>query len=115
MAVIKYTIEYNQGEASAVFNVDNNFFTAEKALMTLDFFLWDYDKDNDPIDEVLKKYALKCFEISAKPSFDSVARCKSEFQDMEGFCRIDGSSGINLIRMESFDFDEDEITVIKQY
>jgi hypothetical protein len=102
----KYSFDYNSGEASACFTVDTDMFTPEVARTTLEFYTWDYDAENDPIDEVLKKYALEVIKILTTKSC-SIEDAKAEFEEYEGFCRLDGSVGIELTKATGYRFDED--------
>lgn len=109
----KYTLNYNYGDAEITFEVDRELFTAEKANIILEFFCWDYDKQADPVEEVLKKYALECFKRSARALFDPGEFLKKEFEDLEGYCKIDGSEGLELISIEQYEFNEDNIYLQK--
>ena len=53
-----YRYDYEQGEASATFKVDYKEFLPETAKALLEFFTWDYDEEANPIDELMKKYAM---------------------------------------------------------
>ena len=70
--------------------------------------MWDYDKDADPIDEVMKKYAMKAIKIATFNGYN-VFGVKEEFNDLEGFCKVDGSSGIELNFVSEYEFDEDAL------
>lgn len=59
-----YTFNYNTYDAEACFKVDTEKFKAEDAKLLLEFFTWDYDKEADPIDELMKKYAIKAIWIA---------------------------------------------------
>ena len=63
MKKYNFTYDYN---AECEFHIDLEKFTKEKAQATLDFFSWDYNEDADPIEEVLKKYAILVFEKASQ-------------------------------------------------
>ena len=51
-----YKFVYGTDEAKVWFSVDTEVFTKEMAESNLDFFDWYYDKEADPIEEIIKKY-----------------------------------------------------------
>lgn len=106
----KYTFNYNSYEASASFEVDHDKFTAEEANATLNFFSWNYDKEADPVDEVLKKYAMKAIKLATFNSHNTYGVI-SDFKDEEGYAPVDGSFGIKLLDVEGYEFDEDGISL----
>jgi hypothetical protein len=101
----QYKFEYNGYDAQVCFKVDTEKFTEEHANATLGFFLWDYDEDANPIDEVMKKYAMKAIKIATFEGYN-IFGVKKEFNDLEGFCKVDGSSGIELISVSEYEFDD---------
>ncbi len=107
-----YTFDYNLGDAKVSFKVDTSIFTKELAQATLDFFTWDagYDEDEDPIDEVMRKYAIEAIRI-ATMNWCGVEGVISEFKNKEGYASIDGSMGIQLESIRSYEFDENEMSV----
>lgn len=111
MAKRKFRVEYSYGRGLVEFEVDPEKFTNEHAQETLDFFSWNYDKEGDPIEEVVKKYALEVFRIGADDSPNGIIRSWNQ----EGFAPIDGSEGIKLTDYESIlpddsDIDLEEVT-----
>lgn len=110
MAIKIFKFTYGLDDAEAVFKVDTDVFTPDLANATLEFFTWDYDEDNDPVEEVMKKYAIQAIKIVTFSHF-STHGVISEFQELEGFAPIDGSLGILLTSIEGFDFNEDELSV----
>lgn len=100
-----YTFNYNVYEAEAAFKVDTEKFTEEKAKATLEFFLWDYDTEADPIDEVMKKYAMEAIKIATFEDYN-LAGVIEAFKNKEGFFPIDGSHGIELNLINEYEFDE---------
>src|SRR4051812_841427 len=106
----KYSFDYDMGEASVTFVVDLEQFTPEMANSTLEFFSWDYDKDADPIDEVMKKYAMKAIQIASDNSFNEFGVI-SEFENEEGFCVIDGRLGIRLTEVTGYELSDDKLQV----
>lgn len=105
-----YTLVYDTHKAEACFRVDTDKFTLEHALETLDFFTWYYDKEANPIDEVMKKYAIEAIIEATFNNYNLFGTIES-FNNKEGFCKIDGSYGIELTRIECFEFDGDDLEV----
>ena len=104
----EYYFNYDNYEAECTFIVDTDKFTSEHAKATLEFFTWKYNKKADPIDEVLKKYAIEAIKISSKYNYNTYGVIH-EFEDHEGFCKIDGSMGITLTAINSFEFEDDQL------
>lgn len=102
----KYKFSYGLGQAELVFEVDSEKFTNELAQETLDFFAWEYDQDEDPVDEVLKKYALEVLRFgSPRASAKGIVRMWNQ----EGFAPINGEFGVTLIEYEGFEFLEHDL------
>lgn len=108
-----YDFEYGFCDADVTFEVDTKIFTKEHANDTLQFFSWDYDKKADPIDEVMKKYALTAIKEATIGNLNTMGVI-SKFDNMEGFMKVDGSSGIELIVVSGYEFDEDDLILIKE-
>ena len=108
MSIKTFKFNYDHNEAEVVFKVDTDVFTNEHAKATLEFFIWDYDKHNDPITEVLKKYAIEAIRVATIYSFN-VRGVISEFKDKEGFASVDGSLGLTLLSVEGYEFDDDKL------
>ena len=106
----RFDFNYDSYEAGALFKVDTSIFTAEHANATLEFFTWDYDKEADPIEEVMKKYALEAIQIATFNNYNEHGVI-SEFEDNEGFARIDGSLGITLISVQRYEFGSDDLVM----
>ena len=102
----KFVFYYGAAEVS--FEVDLEKFTVEHANATLTFFSWDYDENNDPIDEVMKKYALATLQYSMDYSICSTEILKRDF-DPEGFASINGKIGITLLDFEPFGLNERDL------
>lgn len=100
-----YKFNYDYHKAEVEFEVDLAKFTPEMANETLTFFLWNYDEEADPVDEVMKKYAMRVLQVGNNYSTTGVIRNWDE----EGFCPIDGSFGITLKEYESFEFDQSDL------
>lgn len=89
------------------FEVDDRF-TEEIAQETLDFFSWYYDEEANPIDVVLRKYALEAFRLATR-YFDGASGVIDSFKtEAEGFGVIDGSIGIKLLRVDCLEFEDCE-------
>lgn len=106
MAIRKYKFDYSIGEAMVCFTVDTEVFTEELSKATLEFFDWDYDHEADQIDEVMKKYALKAIEFSAENFKNNLTGIIQDFSNAEGFAMVDGSQGITLTHIDSYEFRE---------
>jgi hypothetical protein len=98
-----YEFNYSNHDAEACFEVNTDEFTPEHAKATLDFFIWDYDLEGDPIDEVMIKYALKAIKIATFENFN-LNGVINEFYEAEGYCPVDGSSGILLKSVCGYEF-----------
>lgn len=107
-----YEYEYDCGEATASFQVDTEVFTEKHAQDTLGFFSWNFDEENDPIDEVMKKYALEAIRM-ATINNHNISGVKRDFDNLEGFYNIDGKYGITLIYVEGLEF-KDHLLDIKK-
>lgn len=105
-----YTFNYDMFEAEACFKVDTEKFTIDIAKKTLEFFTWDYDKDGDPIDEVMKKYAMAAIIIATIEGYNLYGVIQ-EFMNKEGFCKVDGSMGIELDFIQQYEFDENKLSM----
>lgn len=110
MATTKYIYDYDMREAYAEFDVDTEIFKADHALMILSFFTWDWNRENDPVDEVMKKFAIRAIEIASVNNFNAYG-VSEEFKDQEGFMPVDGSHGIKLIQVEGYQFDEEKLSI----
>lgn len=106
-----YTFKYNTYEAEACFKVDTEKFKAEDAKLLLEFFTWDYDKEADPIDELMKKYAMKAIFIATAEDFNERG-VKSWFAEQEGYIAIDGSKGVELNFVSAYEFDERALDMV---
>lgn len=100
-----YKFDYSAGEAIVSFKVDTEVFTEEVAKETLEFFSWDYDEDGDLIDEAVKKYAMEAIRIATVNNYNEIG-VKGEFENHEGYCRVDGSLGIELIYISEYEFND---------
>ena len=104
----KFKFDYDCCEAQAVIKVDTDLFTKQHAQTTLDFFTWDYDEDNDPVEEVLKKYAMEIIRVATKYSFN-VSGVTRDFENKEGFAKLDGSLGLTLVSVIPYELDEEKL------
>lgn len=106
----KYKFDYDFSKAIAEFEVDTEVFTPDHAKATLEFFIWDYDLEADPIDEVMKKYAIEAIKMATYNNHNTKGVIY-DFEEKEGFATINGALGILLTDVEGFEFKEDELTV----
>lgn len=102
----RYKFSYHDSDAFACFNVDTDIFTEAMANATLDYYSWHYDHGNNPIDEVLRKYAIEAIKMITRYGY-TLQGVIRDFEDKEGFARIDGSMGITLTVIRGYEFDED--------
>jgi hypothetical protein len=103
-----YKFVYGTDEAKVWFSIDTEVFTKEMAESNLEFFDWYYDKEADPIEEIIKKYAMKAIVASSMGGYmNNVYSIQQEFDNCEGFCKVDGSIGILLISISAYEFNED--------
>jgi len=107
MATKTYEFNYGFNDAEVVFKIDADKFR-DTAQQTLGFFSWDYDKDADPVDEAAKKYAMASIRSATFSNYNEYG-VKKDFEEMEGFAPVDGSYGIELIRVSGYEFDEDDL------
>ena len=110
MMIKHYSFNYNSYDAEVCFAVDTEKFTVEMANATLNFFTWKYDKDADPIDEVMKKYAMEAIKIATYNNYN-INGVINEFMNLEGYAKVDGSLGITLNFISGYEFDEDGLSV----
>jgi len=105
----RYEFEYGcSSDASATFEVDTEKFTPSMANDVLKFFTWNYSKNADPIDEVMKKYAMTAIRLATMNDYN-IHGVTNEFDDCDGYYAVDGSKGITLVYCEPYNLDEDEL------
>jgi hypothetical protein len=105
MAIKTFKFDYDYAEAGAVFKVDTNVFTSDLAKENLQFFTWDYDEDGDPVTEILKKYAMEAIRVATNNSFN-IKGVVSDFNNKEGFVKLDGTVGLTLVSVRGYEFDD---------
>lgn len=105
-----YDYDYDYGRASVKFEVDTEKFTTDLANATLSFFSWLYDKEADPVDEVMKKYAALCITLATENNHGAYG-VKEDMKRQEGFAPVDGSMGITLIYVEGLTIECDDLEV----
>jgi hypothetical protein len=102
--LFKFTYDFFKAELT--FEVDLEKFTPEMANETLTFFSWIYDHEGDPIEEVMKKYALETLRVSADKTW---VRSIIANWSQEGFGPIDGTIGVTLREFSAFNYDQDDL------
>lgn len=107
---VEYIFDYDNGEAEVIFQVDLKVFTKEVAQELLDFFIWDYDIEGDPVDEIISKMSIEAL-IEGSNNYLNKEGVISKFKNKEGFVKIDGSEGVLLTRFQGYEFDEDLLEV----
>ena len=110
MPIKTFEFNYDFYSAAATLKVDTEKFTPEKAKDTLTFFVWDYDKNADPVEEVMKKYAMSAIRLATMNSINT-SGVISEFENYEGYYPVDGSHGITLINVDGYEFEEEDLEV----
>lgn len=113
MSIIIYDYNYDFHEAYATFRVDNEKLTKENASVMLEFFSWDWDKEADPIEELMKKYAIKAIEVATAEGYNAYG-VKRWFGEAEGFLPLDGSQGIELTNVTRYEFEESQLALEKR-
>ncbi len=108
----RYEFNYGMNDSQAVFTVDDSKFTKEMAQSFLDFFHWEtgYDEFLDPIEEAMTKIAMRTIIIGCEGQYN-LQGIISQFGDLEGYPRIDGSIGITLIEFYPYEFTESDLSV----
>lgn len=106
-----YTFEHEY-DAEVEIKVDLEKFTQKMALNTLEFFSWYYDEENNPIDEVVRKYAIEAIRLSTINNYNINGVIRA-FENNEGFYKVDGSMGIELVMVLGIELDEDYLTLIE--
>jgi len=106
----KYKYKHNECDAEVVFLVDESIFKKEDAKLLLDFFSWEYDSFNNPIDELLLKYSLEILKLSI---YSSKYEIIEKFENREGYLRIDGENGVKLYELTPFQIDDYNIELNK--
>lgn len=104
----KYEYSYNWGDASASLEIDTEKLSADDAKLALNFFTWDYDKDDDPYDELGRLYSIAAMRF-ATCNDHNTRGVISDFAEAEGFVAVDGSMGITLISADGIDFSDIEL------
>lgn len=106
----EYLFNYDMMTASVQLTVDRAVFTEEMAQDTLTFFSWDEEPDlhEDPIDEVVKKYAIMAIHLATKKEHNTTGVI-ADFEDLEGYYPVDGSHGIQLNYVEGIDISVSEL------
>jgi len=110
MAIRRYQFNYDFYKAYVEFDVNTDIFTEQSAKEVLDFWTWTYDKENDLIDECIKKYAFECIILSGENNF-TLLGIKDAFENKEGWTKIDGSMGIEILTNDCFEFEENNMVM----
>ena len=105
-----YNFNYNNYDAEVCFSVDTDKFKSEDAKILLEFFTWIYDEDSEPIDELMKKYAIKAILIATAENYNE-SDVKRWFKEQEGFLSLDGSQGVELTYINPYYFNEEFLDI----
>jgi len=106
----RYKIEYGFHSWECVIEFDTSLFTPQLVDEYLKFFVWDYDKENDPYEEYAKKLAQAIIIDSMEWNVEGV---KDQFKNAEGYPKLDGSSGVLLVRCDPWEFSDDDFEIKK--
>lgn len=101
-----YHFNYDDYKSSVAIAVDTERFTKEMAQITLDFYTWTYDRGADPIDEVVKKYALESIWAGMHYDYNLANVRKYISEQAEGFARLGEETGIDIIAFKPFELDD---------
>ena len=107
--MIKYNFVY-QKNARVMFEVDTNKFTYAIAQQFLDYFSWHYEHNEDIIDVAIQKYAIEAIFLATANGY-TTTEVRKAFDTLEGFYPVDGSHGIQLMRVSEFEFRETDLRV----
>ncbi|MCH8567597.1 MAG: DUF2528 family protein [Balneolales bacterium] len=103
----KFHCNYDMYEANVLLEVDTDKFTPEVANEVLTFWTWDYDKENDPVEECLKKICLEVIRVATANNYNEHGVI-SDFENKEGWYRLNGEDGVKLMRVDAYEFSEDK-------
>ncbi|WP_378186864.1 DUF2528 family protein [Aquimarina sp. W85] len=102
---ITYEYDYNSLEASAVIEIDTDKLSKKDAKSLLEFFFWNWNKENDIYEELAKKYAWVAIRFATHNEHNLLG-VKEDFEEAEGFPPVDGTYGITLLEVEGLHIDE---------
>lgn len=103
-----YEYDYNWGDASAKIEVDTDKLPEALLKEALNFFLWDYDPEEDAYDELGRLYCRQAMNFATANNHNTYGVIL-DFGEAEGFIPVDGSQGITLLNAEGINFSELEI------
>lgn len=105
----RYKFEYDYWW-NVSFEINDEVYTDDIAQLTLDFFCWTYNTERKPTVEVLKKICIECIGLSIQGW--NKHGVISEFDNLEGFPKLDGSLGITLLEIDDFRFDSNDFHLL---
>ncbi|GEM_PF-762633 len=113
--VLPCDYDKNEKLVEVEFIVDTDKFTPVMAKEILEFFTWDYNEEADPIDEVMNKYAMSAIKIATFEGYNENGVI-SEFENKEGFYPLNEKTGIQLVSVSGYEFDERLlcVTIVKK-
>lgn len=103
---LRVEVDFND----AVFEIDTEKVTEEFANEFLNFFMWSYNKKANPIEEMCRKIAIKCWKEEYYHDWNLNGLIE-EMKEFEGYPWLDGTDGIKLLRSCAELIDEDNIEV----
>ncbi len=101
-----YNFNYDFFQASATIVVNTNLFSEDLALIELENMKCTFDRKANPIDELMKKYAIEVIKSSTFNNYDTNNVIK-DFKRKEYFSEIDGSKGIKLTHVSPYSITEE--------
>lgn len=115
MAIKRYRLEYSSA-FSIVVDIDDEKCTKELLHEINDFWGGSDDRlfaaDDDVLMAVLKMLVVMAARVSIEQYWNAAETLKSA--PPEGWPPLDGRYGITLISMDSFSFDDDEVSISSQ-
>ena len=117
MKIYNYTYNigsYGFGNPKIELKVDSKKYTSVIAESFLDNYTEYINRDNEPLDEAIKKIALECVKTATKGEL-GLEEVIEEFEEKEYYPSLDGSMGIELINIDYIDFDEDNLELEVRY
>lgn len=106
----KYKIEDSNTYLECSINIDPSILSEADAKLLLEFFSWSWDRDANIYDELAKKYAMSAFNFATQNRHNTIG-VRQDFDAAEGYPKMDGSLGIELIDVEGYEFDDSEFNV----
>lgn len=108
----QYDFNYDTYSSRVVYHVDHGQFTEQKAALLLDVLDIEGDEEISPVELILKKYAIVIIELAVSEQLSKEGVIEA-VTNVEGFIALDGSQGVKLIELETYEFDENLLDLKK--